>query len=127
MRCKLVNAMSVLLLSSLLASNVAALEESLEVRSKADSAAAESQKRISKLADETARDLQRFRVATQRLESLEIYNRQLGKLIDSQNGEIQSVKRQTEEIEAIEPGVLPLMITMTDTLGRIITSDLPFL
>ena len=70
MRCKLVNAMSVLLLTSLLASNVAALEESLEVRSKADSAAAESQKRISKLADETARDLQRFRVATQRLESL---------------------------------------------------------
>ena len=116
--------MSVLLLTSLLASNVAALEESLEVRSKADSAAAESQKRISKLADETARDLQRFRVATQRLESLEIYNRQLGKLIDSQNDEIQSVKRQTEEIEAIETGVLPLMITMTDTLGKIVTSAL---
>lgn len=127
MRFKLVNAMSVLLLTSLLASNVAALEESLEVRSKADSAAAESQKRISKLADETARDLQRFRVATQRLESLEIYNRQLSKLIDSQNDEIQSVKRQTEEIEAIETGVLPLMITMTDTLGKIVTSDLPFL
>ena len=119
--------MSVILLASLQVSNALALEESLEVRTKADSAAAESQTRISKLADQTARDLQRFRVAIQRLESLEIYNRQLGKLIDSQNNEIQSVKRQTEEIETIETGALPLMITMTDTLGKIVTSDLPFL
>ena len=116
-----------IVLASLQVSNSVALEESLEVRTKADSAAAESQTRISKLADQTARDLQRYRVAIQRLESLEIYNRQLGKLIESQNNEIQSVKRQTEEIETIETGALPLMITMTDTLGKIVTSDLPFL
>lgn len=127
MRFKISKVMSVILLASLQVSNALALEESLEVRTKADSAAAESQTRISKLADQTARDLQRFRVAIQRLESLEIYNRQLGKLIDSQNNEIQSVKRQTEEIETIETGALPLMITMTDTLGKIVTSDLPFL
>ena len=127
MRFKISKVMSVILLASLQVSNALALEESLEVRTKADSAAAESQTRISKLADQTARDLQRFRVAIQRLESLEIYNRQLGKLIESQNNEIQSVKRQTEEIETIETGALPLMITMTDTLGKIVTSDLPFL
>ena len=127
MRFKISKVMSVIVLASLQVSNSVALEESLEVRTKADSAAAESQTRISKLADQTARDLQRYRVAIQRLESLEIYNRQLGKLIESQNNEIQSVKRQTEEIETIETGALPLMITMTDTLGKIVTSDLPFL
>ena len=126
MRFKISKVMSVIVLASLQVSNSVALEESLEVRTKADSAAAESQTRISKLADQTARDLQRYRVAIQRLESLEIYNRQLGKL-ESQNNEIQSVKRQTEEIETIETGALPLMITMTDTLGKIVTSDLPFL
>ena len=127
MRFKISKVMSLIVLASLQVSNSVALEESLEVRTKADSAAAESQTRISKLADQTARDLQRYRVAIQRLESLEIYNRQLGKLIESQNNEIQSVKRQTEEIETIETGALPLMITMTDTLGKIVTSDLPFL
>ena len=127
MRFKISMVMSVIVLVSLQVSNALAIEDSLEVRTEADSAAAESQTRISKLADQTARDLQRFRVAIQRLESLEIYNRQLGKLIDSQNNEIQSVKRQTEEIETIETGALPLMITMTDTLGKIVTSDLPFL
>ena len=53
-----------------------ALEESLDTQTGSDSAAAASQARIDSLADQTSQDLQRYRIATQRLESLEIYNQQ---------------------------------------------------
>ena len=89
------------------------LEEGLDTQTASDAQAAASQSRIDKLADQKAQDLQRFRIATQRLESLEIYNRQLQKLIESQNAEITSIMRQTEEIENIETGALPLTPTVT--------------
>ncbi len=103
------------------------LENSLKERSSADSAAVKSQERVSKLADQTSRDLQRYRIAAQRLESLEIYNRQLEKLITSQREEIKSITKQTNEIDAIETGALPLMITMTETLEKLLSADVPFL
>ncbi len=103
------------------------LSLSLSEQADSDSAAAVSQEKIDAFAEAEARDLQRFRASTQRLESLEIYNMQLQKLIDSQAREIESIVRQTEEIEGIETGALPLMITMTSTLSEIVNLDVPFL
>ena len=103
------------------------LSPALAEQANSDSAARASQERINTLADAEARDLQRFRTASQRLESLEIYNVQLQKLIDSQAREIESIVRQTEEIENIETGALPLMIKMTSTLKEIVELDTPFL
>ena len=115
------------LLIGVFAPTLLALEDSLDKQAESDSAAAASQERINKLADQASQDLQRFRIATQRLESLEIYNQQLKKLIDSQESEISSIIRQTDEIEAIETGALPLMITMTETLEKLVEADAPFL
>ena len=103
------------------------LSSALSEQKSSDAAAAASQKRIDALAEAEASDLQRFRASAQRLESLEIYNMQLQKLIDSQAREIESIIRQTEEIEGIETGSLPLMIEMTTTLGEIVDLDVPFL
>ena len=103
------------------------LSPALAEQANSDSAARASQERINTLADAEARDLQRFRTASQRLESLEIYNVQLQRLIDSQAREIESIVRQTEEIENIETGALPLMIKMTSTLKEIVELDIPFL
>jgi len=104
-----------------------AVEEAVSMQSQIDQAAAASQNRINDLDDQTALDLQRYRLSVQRKESLEIYTRQLQKLIDSQVSEIDSVKRQTREIDDIETGSLPLMIEMTDTLDQIVAADVPFL
>ena len=106
---------------------VDALTPALSEQANSDAAALASQEKINSLAEAESRDLQRFRTASQRLESLEIYNLQLQKLIDSQVQEIESIVRQTEEIENIETGALPLMIKMTSTLGEIIDLDVPFL
>ena len=106
---------------------VDALTPALSEQANSDVAALASQEKINSFAEAESRDLQRFRTASQRLESLEIYNLQLQKLIDSQVQEIESIVRQTEEIENIETGALPLMIKMTSTLGEIIDLDVPFL
>jgi len=104
-----------------------ALEDAIAEQQTSDAAAAASQERIDSLADATSRALQAYRIALQRAESLEIYNAQLARLIESQQAEITSITRQTNEIETIETGALPLMIEMTDTLGELVETDVPFL
>ena len=104
-----------------------AVEEAITEQANADAVAAQSQTRIDALDDATSRNLQAYRIALQRLDSLTIYNDQLSKLITSQQGEIGSIERQTEEIETIETGALPLMIEMIAALGELVAADVPFL
>lgn len=105
----------------------AALENTLEKQESIDKSAAASQTRIDKLADQTGNDLQAYRTASQRLESLTIYNQQMEKLIASQQSEVASIKKQTAEIDNIETGALPLMLKMTETLEELLKADVPFL
>ncbi|NCF44077.1 MAG: DUF3450 family protein [Proteobacteria bacterium] len=121
----LVAVMSGPLVSAYAAEDV--LEPALLEQARSDASAVSSQAKIDSFAEAVARDLQRYRTTSQRLESLEIYNLQLQKLIDSQQREIASIVRQTEEIESIETGALPLMIEMTSTLTDIVELDVPFL
>jgi len=105
----------------------AALENTLEKQESIDKSAAASQTRIDKLADQTGNDLQAYRTASQRLESLTIYNQQMEKLIASQQSEVASIKKQTADIDNIETGALPLMLKMTETLEELLKADVPFL
>ena len=106
---------------------VLAIDDALKAQQASDSSAVVSQTKIDGLAEKTAGSLQAYRVALQRAESLEIYNKQLARLIESQNSEIESIARQTGDIENIETGALPLMIEMTDTLDKLLEADVPFL
>ncbi|MEM0955402.1 MAG: DUF3450 domain-containing protein [Pseudomonadota bacterium] len=122
---------SLLMLLSLLAlfswHPAQAQDETIDTQVASDAAAAASQKRIDNYDVAASDALQAYRIATQRAESLSVYNQQLQKLIDSQNEEIASIKRQTAEIEDIETGALPFMIEMTNTLVQIVEADVPFL
>ena len=102
-------------------------EDAIDLQVQADTLAANSQARINRYDDEAKAALQAYRVALKRAESLEIFNKQLGRLVDSQKEEIESIKRQIDEIESIETGALPLMLEMTDTLEQMILADTPFL
>ena len=104
-----------------------AVEDSLQKQESIDKNAVASQKRIDSLADQTTDDLQNYRIASQRLESLTIYNQQIEKLIASQKAEITSIQKQTAEIDNIETGALPLMLKMTETLEQLLAADVPFL
>ena len=106
---------------------VLAIDDALKAQQASDSSAVASQTRIDGLAEKTAGSLQAYRVALQRAESLEIYTKQLARLIESQNSEIESIARQSGDIENIETGALPLMIEMTETLDKLLDADVPFL
>jgi len=99
----------------------------LDKQVSSDAAAAQSQARINQYDDNKQEAFQRYRAALARSESLKIYNQQLERLVKSQSVEITSIKRQTEEIETIETGALPLMIEMTETLVKMVEADVPFL
>ncbi|MGA1372105.1 MAG: DUF3450 domain-containing protein [Pseudomonadales bacterium] len=102
------------------------VDEALQTQQRSDDDAADSQKRIDQIADATASALQAYRVALQREESLSIYTKQIERLIASQEAEIESIARQTNEIENIDTGALPLMIEMVDTLEQLLDADVPF-
>jgi hypothetical protein len=112
---------------TLLTHSAFAVEDSLQKQETMDKNAAASQQRINTLADQTSDALQAYRTASQRLESLTIYNQQMEKLIASQKNEITSIQRQTTEIDTIETGALPLMLKMTQTLAELVQVDVPFL
>ncbi|RDV29434.1 DUF3450 domain-containing protein [Alteromonas aestuariivivens] len=103
------------------------VEQSASVQQQINRQAAASQVKIDNLSDKQAAALQQYRSAIQRAESLEIYNAQLEKLVASQQQEMTSIKAQTEQIDQIELGVLPLMVKMVDTLEKLIDADAPFL
>ena len=102
-------------------------EEAINLQSGINREASLSQEKINDYDDKANAAAKSYAAAVQRAESLAIYNGQLKRLIDSQKKEIQSIKRQTEEIETIETGALPLMLEMTDTLQELIEGDVPFL
>lgn len=115
---------------SLLALNplaIAAVDEALSTQATIDSKAKTSQVKIDQMADATSSAAQEYRGALQRAESLSIYNMQLERLVASQEKEKASIIDQTEQIDTIETGVLPLMIQMTDALDKLIDVDAPFL
>jgi len=118
----------VLLVASLIISTFAlSIEQVVDVQVSTDRAAASSQQRIDKYNDQASAALRSYRSAIQRAESLTVYNRQLQRLIESQKSEIDSVKRQTDEIETIETGVLPFMLEMVGMLEQMVDADVPFL
>lgn len=112
---------------SLGSSSLIAQNATIEKQVSSDSAASASQARINKLDEQTAEAFQQYRAALARAESLDIYNQQLKRLVESQEAEIDSIQRQTDLIEGIETGALPFMIKMTETLEELVQADVPFL
>lgn len=108
-------------------SSVLAVDESVETQKGINRDAAETQSRIDQLDDQAKQDFREYRGALKRLESLEIYNKQMQRLVESQNAEMEKIESQIEEIDSIETGALPLMIEMTDTLAEMVETDVPFL
>ena len=91
-----------------------------------DEVAATSQERINGLSDETREMLLQYRQYLKEAQSLTEYSDQLSAQVESQEGEIELVKRQLVEVETTAREVLPLMQKMLDTLERFVNLDLPF-
>ena len=102
------------------------LESSVETETGINKAASTSQKRVTRLAQQTADLLAEYRAVVRETESLKIYNDNLEKVVMDQREEVVSINQQLNGLEATNRGIVPLMLEMIDTLDKIVENDMPF-
>lgn len=129
---KLIRRTSVMVLSTIATllmfsgANAQVLSSTVKTETGINQAASTSQKRVTRLAQQTADLLAEYRAVVRETESLKIYNDNLEKVVMDQRAEVVSINEQLSGLEATNRGVVPLMLDMIDTLGKMIESDMPF-
>ncbi len=102
------------------------LESSVTVEKRIDKAAANTQTKIDKLAEQAADAAFEYRNTLSRVDSLETFNTQLRRQVRSQEASITNMASEMESIDETEKGVLPLMDEMIKTLEQFVDLDIPF-
>ena len=102
------------------------LDPPIDARVQANESGAASQKRVEGIATETDSLIAEFRLTNKKIESLQIFNRQLGQVIESQNEELESLQRQIDGVEEVGRAVTPLMLKMIEALDEYVRLDVPF-
>ena len=103
------------------------LDPPIEKRVEANESGAESQKRVETMSTATDELISEYRLTNKKIESLNIFNRQLSAVIVSQNEELASLQRQIDDVEEVGRSVTPLMLKMIDSLAQFVEVDFPFL
>ena len=103
------------------------LDPPIDAQVDANAAGAESQKRVEGIADATDSLIAEYRLTNKKIESLQIFNRQLRQVIDSQNEELDSLQRQIDGVEEVGRAVTPLMLKMIEALDQFVKFDVPYL
>jgi hypothetical protein len=103
------------------------LAQAVETRTQANQESQASQQRVDTLSDQTDSLASEYRSALKQIESLRVYNGQLGELIASQEDEMASLQAQIDDVEIVERGIPPLMGQMIDALEAFVGLDVPFL
>ncbi len=103
------------------------LDEVVEKRSGGNVEGAASQKRIDAISDESDDLLSQYRTTLKRIDSIDLYNNQIKKLIASQEEELSSLNHQLGQVQSVGRSVTPLMIRMVDAIEQFVTLDVPFL
>lgn len=103
------------------------LDEPIELREEANADGQASQQRVEEISTATDGLISQFRLTNKKIESLNIFNRQLSEVIVSQNEELVSLQRQIDSVEEVGRAVTPLMLKMIDALDKFVELDLPFL
>lgn len=103
------------------------LQQAVEERQDVNAAAAESQRRVDQLSEETDELLSEYRRTLQQVGSLDLYIEQIEGLIAAQDGEMASLRAQVEKFTVVGREVMPLMLRMVDALEAFVELDVPFL
>lgn len=87
----------------------------------------QSQQRIDRIDEEQRTTAAEFSANERQADLTEAYNRQVSKLVSSQQQEIIDLQQQIVSIEETERAVLPMLNDMVETLYNFIANDLPML
>jgi len=85
------------------------------------------QTRIEELDDQTRALLEAYRSELQRFNDLDAYNKQIQRMIASQNREKARIEKSRKDLEDLKRDTLPMMLEMLETLEKLVTLDKPFL
>ena len=102
------------------------LDTMVQAENRINQDSAQSQQRVTNLAQQTQDLLTEYRAVVRETEALRTYNDNLERIVVDQRDEIQSINRQLEGLEATNRGVVPLMLEMIEALDRIVEADIPF-
>ena len=91
-----------------------------------DKGSQESQRRVTRYAQQTSELLGEYRLTLQQLDRIRIYNDNLAAIVADQESEIASIEGQLENFEETEQGIVPLMLDMIADLKAFISADMPF-
>jgi len=100
--------------------------ESLEVVTKTNRSAAQSQKKIDTLSRETNALLEEYRKLQDGTEYQAAYTRELEELERAQRLEIDDLQQQIAQARITRQRIVPLMRSMADALEKFVVLDLPF-
>jgi hypothetical protein len=103
------------------------LDKARSVRTQANVANVDSQKRIDELSDTTESLFTRYSNTLKQIDSIRIYNSQMRELITSQEEELASLQGQLDQVEVVGRSVMPLMLKMIDAYEQLVELDIPFL
>ena len=103
------------------------LDPPIDAAIEANEAGAASQRRVEGISTETDGLIAEYRLTNKKIESLQIFNRQLRQVIESQNEELDSLQRQIDSVEEVGRSVTPLMLKMIEALDQFVSFDIPFL
>jgi hypothetical protein len=103
------------------------LGQVLDTRSQGNDEASGVQKRIDGISDETDDLLAQYRTVLKQIDSIDLYNTQMGDLITAQEEELASLKEQLGRVQGVGRSVTPLMLRMVSALEKFVRLDVPFL
>lgn len=85
------------------------------------------QKRINELSASNVSLVEEYLGVIEQVEALKAYNRQLARLVQSQDDEVISLDDQIERATAVSRALTPLMLEMLSKLEQFVQLDVPFL
>ena len=102
------------------------LSSALSTQQKTDKASQVSQVKVDKLSNQTQDLLADYKGVIRQVEALKVYNRQLQKVVNAQQSEIQSMLEQIKTLDQTNIEITPLMLKMVEALEEFIELDVPF-
>ncbi|MDF2153963.1 DUF3450 domain-containing protein [Vibrio sp. CAU 1672] len=95
-------------------------------QAKANKSSEASQLKIDDYAESTEGMLAEYKGLLRQIDSMKVYNEQINRMVQSQQGELDSLNNQIAQIDQTATEVVPLTLKMIDALDEFVMLDLPF-
>ncbi|MCC3855691.1 DUF3450 domain-containing protein [Vibrio parahaemolyticus] len=98
----------------------------VSTQAKSNQSSEASQQKIDTYAESTEGMLAEYKGLLRQIDSMKVYNEQINRMVQSQQGELDSLNNQIAQIDQTATEVVPLTLKMIDALDEFVTLDLPF-